>query len=120
MRRIEGSKRSELRSRYDEIMELLARKEPTLAPGMLKVPATYYTDHGQFLTPVLAIDNCDHSSVDDLKRCVQLAFTCLPTKSFAFASDTDFSGAREAGAEPVERLFINQVLRHGLTFLRGG
>lgn len=39
-----GFEHAELRSYYDELMELIARKEPTLAPDILKVPVTDYTD----------------------------------------------------------------------------
>lgn len=77
-------------------------------PNVLKFDS--FNSHTQFLTPVLGIDKCDPSSTDDLKRYVQLAFTCFPTTFFAFASDTAFSSEREAGVEPVERIFINQVL----------
>lgn len=66
--------------------------------------------HGYWLTPAMGIETCDPSSRDDLKRYVQLAFNVFPTTFFAFASDTAFSGAREAGGEPIERLFVNQVL----------
>ncbi|WP_340317352.1 aromatic ring-hydroxylating oxygenase subunit alpha [Rhizorhabdus argentea] len=71
---------------------------------------TKYGPHTWTMTPALGIEKCDPSSTADLKRYVQLAFTFFPSTFFAFASDTAFSGAREAGAEPVERIFINQVL----------
>ncbi|WP_340315144.1 aromatic ring-hydroxylating oxygenase subunit alpha [Rhizorhabdus argentea] len=78
-------------------------------PNVLKFDRLH--THTQFLTPVLGIkERCDPSSTEDLKRYVQLAFTCFPTTFFAFASDTAFSAAKESGAEPVERIFINQVL----------
>lgn len=70
----------------------------------------HFGRHTRFLTPALGIEKCDPSSTAELKRYVQLAFTCSPSSFFAFASDTAFSQAREAGSEPVERLFINQVL----------
>jgi hypothetical protein len=70
-----------------------------------------FNSHTRFVTPVLGIEqNCDPSSINDLKRYVQLAFTLFPTTFFAFASDAAFAGEREAGVEPVERIFINQVL----------
>lgn len=78
-------------------------------PNVLKFDRLH--NHTQFLTPVLGIEeHCDPSSSDDLRRYVQLAFTCFPTTFFAFASDAAFTGEREVGVEPVERIFINQVL----------
>lgn len=69
-----------------------------------------YGRHTLVLTPVLGIDKCDPTSKADLKRFVQVAYVLHPSTFFAFASDTAFSGERVAGTEPVERIFINQVL----------
>lgn len=68
--------------------------------------------HYEVVSPVLGIEEqCDPSSIDDLKRYVQVGFTVFPTTFFTFASDTAFSDERQAaGAKPVERIFINQIL----------
>lgn len=66
--------------------------------------------HTRNLTAALGIEKCDPSSTADLKRYVQLGVVLHPSTFFAFASDTAFSGVGEAGVEPVERIFINQVL----------
>lgn len=39
-----GFEQSEMRALYDELVELVAQKSPTLAPDIFKVPVSEYTD----------------------------------------------------------------------------
>lgn len=64
--------------------------------------------HTRFFTPALGIKECDPSSMDDLRRNVQIAITLFPSTEISFASDTAFSADRN-GREPHTRIFSNQV-----------
>lgn len=64
--------------------------------------------HTRFYTPALGIKGCDPSSVEDLRRHVQISVTLFPSTEISFASDTAFSPRRE-GAKPHMRIFSNQV-----------
>ncbi|MEJ7932765.1 aromatic ring-hydroxylating dioxygenase subunit alpha [Sphingobium sp. AN558] len=77
-------------------------------PNILKFD--HYGLHTRYLTPALGIEKCDPTSLNELKRYVQIAYTLFPSMEFAFASDTAFT---EHGGEErplTERLFVNQVL----------
>ncbi|WP_176599152.1 MULTISPECIES: aromatic ring-hydroxylating oxygenase subunit alpha [Sphingobium] len=64
--------------------------------------------HTRFYTPALGIRECDPSSIEDLRRNVQIAVTLFPSTEISFASDTAFSSGPE-GREPHTRIFSNQV-----------
>lgn len=76
-------------------------------PNIMKFDA--YGPHSRFLTPALGIEQCDASSLTDLKRFVQIIYTVFPSVEFAFASDTAFTKTG-SGQEVVQRLFANHVL----------
>src|SRR5438093_4524305 len=43
-----GFEHSELRSRYDALVDLVAKKSPTLAPDIFQVPVSDYTDNDRW------------------------------------------------------------------------
>ncbi|WP_176599160.1 MULTISPECIES: aromatic ring-hydroxylating oxygenase subunit alpha [Sphingobium] len=77
-------------------------------PNILKFDS--FGLHTRYLTPALGIENCDPTSMDDLKRFVQIAYTLFPSMEFAFASDTAFTDHGGGDRAITERLFVNQVL----------
>ena len=77
-------------------------------PNVLKFDS--FGLHTRFLTPALGIEKCDPTSLSELKRFVQIAYTLFPSMEFAFASDTAFTASADKERPLIERLFVNQVL----------
>ena len=78
-------------------------------PGVIKVDSRGI--HGEIVSPVLGIqDQCDPSSIDDLKRYVQSGVTIFPSTFYTCASTNAFAGEEERNEAPLERMFMNQIL----------
>ncbi|WP_340268621.1 aromatic ring-hydroxylating oxygenase subunit alpha [Sphingobium mellinum] len=78
-------------------------------PGVIKIEDKGI--HGEIISPVLGIqEECDPSSIDDLKRFVQRGFTLFPSTFYTCASTNAFAGEEEREGPPLERMFMNQIL----------